>query len=83
MPPDSITLNPANKKTDESLADFETDIGTAGHATFDTEQLISCTIAILVDTSVSLQDSDGGMVAALELHELLTNINDIVSSAVS
>ena len=42
-PLDNITLNPANKKTDYSLSDFQTGIGATAHATLDTEHLISCT----------------------------------------
>ena len=40
LPPDIITLNPAKKKTDQSLYGFQTGIVIAAHATLDTEQLI-------------------------------------------
>ena len=50
-----MALNPANKKTDQHLFDFLTDIG----ATLDAEQLISSTRNALVDTSASLQGSNG------------------------
>ena len=40
-PPDNITLNPANRKADQSLSEFQTGIGAAAHATLDMEQLIS------------------------------------------
>ena len=49
-PPDNITLNPANKKTDQSLSEFHTGIGAAAHATLDEEHLISHTRTVLVDT---------------------------------
>ena len=39
-PPDNITLNSANRKADQSLSHFQTGVGTAAHATLDTEQLI-------------------------------------------
>ena len=35
LPPDNITLNPANKRIYQSLFDFETGIGAATHATSD------------------------------------------------
>ena len=37
----------------------------------------------MVDTSASLQGSDGGVIAALEVHELLTKIYDILDNALS
>ena len=83
MPPDNITLNPANNNIDQSLSDFQTGIGTAAHATLDTEQYISHTSTGLVDTIASLQDSDGKVTAALGVHELLTKIHDILDSAAS
>ena len=58
LPPDNITLNLASKKTDQSLSDFQTDIGAAAHTTL--EQLISHTRGTLVDIIASLQDSDRG-----------------------
>ena len=48
-----------------------------------TEQLISHTRATLIDTFTFLQGSDGGVIAASELHELFTMIYDILDSAVS
>ena len=45
-----------------------------------TEQLISDTKAALVDTIASLKASDGGLIAASEVHELPTNIHDILDS---
>ena len=54
-----------------SLSDFQTGIGTAGNNTLDTEQLISDSRTALVDTISSLQGSDGGVIAGLEVHELL------------
>ena len=62
-PPHDITLNSAN---------FQSGIGAAAHATLDTEQLSSHIRAALVDTVVPLQDSDGGVILASEVHELLT-----------
>ena len=43
LPSDNITLNPANKKTDQNLSHFQNNTDTAGHATLDTEYLISHT----------------------------------------
>ena len=48
--PDNITLTPANRKADQSLSEFQTGIRAAGHATLNTEQLISCLRVALVDT---------------------------------
>ena len=59
LPPDSITLNPTNKRTDHRISDFQTGIGAGGHATLDTKQFISYTKAALVDKTTSLQSSDG------------------------
>ena len=81
--PDNITLNPANKRTDQSLSDFQPDIGSAAHVTLNTEQLISDTRTALVDTIASLQHSDCAVIIAPELHELLTKVHDILKSAVS
>ena len=65
------------------LSDFQTGIGTAAYATLDMEQLISHTRTALVDTTTSLQGSDGGVIATLEKHELLTKIYDTFDNAVS
>ena len=78
LPPDIVTLNPANKRIV-----FQTGTSAAVHATLDTEQLTSCTRTPLVDTIFSPQGSDGRPIAALEVHELLTNIHDILVNAVS
>ena len=53
------------------------------YASLDTEQFISCTSAALVDTVPSLQVSDGGVIVASKVYELLTKIHDMVDSAVS
>ena len=70
-PPGFITLNPANKKTDQTLS-----------TPLDMEQLIYHTRIALVDTIASLQDSAWGMIPIAEMHELLTKINDILDNAV-
>ena len=70
-PPDNIILNLAKKKTDQSLSDFQTDIGSSAHITVGTEWLISHTRTALTDTVASLQGSDGGVIAASEVHELI------------
>ena len=69
-PTDNIILNPVNKKTDQSLSDFQTGIDATAHAILDTKQLISHTRATIVDTFGSLQGSDGGIIPVLEVHEL-------------
>ena len=79
----NISMNPGNKKTYQCLSDFQTGICAAAHATLDTEQLISCTRASLVDAIASLQGSDGRVISVLGVHELLTKIHDILGSAVS
>ena len=58
LPPDNITLNPANKKTDQNLSDFQTGTDAAAHATLDIEQVISHTRAALVDTNFFPQGCD-------------------------
>ena len=55
-----ITLNLANKKTNQYLSDFQTGSGAGAYATLDMEQLVSHTKTALVDIITSLQDSDGG-----------------------
>ena len=82
LPTDNITLNPGNKGTDQSLLDFQTRIGAATYATLDTEQLSSHTRTALVDTIASLWGSASGVIAALEVHDLLTKIHDILDNAV-
>ena len=64
MPLDNIPLNPGNRRTDQSLSNFQTGIGAVVHVTLDTEQLISHTQTALIDTIASLQGSDGGVIAA-------------------
>ena len=49
----------------------------------DTEQLMSCTRRDLVDSIVSIQDSDGCVTPVQEVLELLTKIHKILDSAVS
>ena len=71
LTPYFYTLNPANKRTDHSLSDFQTDIGEVAYATLDTGQLISHTRIVLVDTIASVQGSDGGVITASEVYELL------------
>ena len=48
-PPDSLSPESANKKTDQSLSAFQTDIGAAAHTTFDTGYPISNTRSALVE----------------------------------
>ena len=69
LPPDNITLNPANKRTDWSVCDFQTGISVVAHSILDRKQLISYTRASLVDTIVSIKDSDGGVITASDVHE--------------
>ena len=83
LPPGNITLNIANRRNDHSLLDFQTGIGAAAHATLYTEQLIYHTRTVLVDTIVSLQHSDGGVIIASEVHEPLSSIHDILDNVVS
>ena len=52
----------------------------AAHATFDTEQLISCTRTALVAIA-TLQDSDKGVIPVQEVLELLTMTYDILDNA--
>ena len=80
-PLENITLNPAYKKADQSLSDFQTGIGVVAHATLDMEQFIPHTRTALVDTIASLQDSLGGVIPVVEAHELLTKIHDILDNA--
>ena len=49
-PPDNITLNPVNRKADQSLLEFLTGISSVAHATHNTEQLISCIRVAPIDT---------------------------------
>ena len=54
MPPDNISVIPANKQNDESLSDFLTGTGTTAHSTLDTDHLTSHSKAVLVDTPASV-----------------------------
>ena len=83
LPPDNISLNTSNKKTDQSLPVFQTGIGAAAPATLDTGQLISHTRASLADTVSYLQGSNRGPISVSKVHELLTEIFDILDCAVS
>ena len=47
---DRIVLNTANRKTDESFLDLQTNIGTAVHTTLGKEQLISCRRSTITNT---------------------------------
>ena len=81
-PPDNLTLNPANKRIDQSPSDFQTAISAAGHANLETEQLISHIRSALVDTIASPQGFDCGLIAGSEVHELLAKIHDLLDNAV-
>ena len=48
--PGNITLNPANKKTDQSLSGFQTGIGGASQVILDTKELFSHTKGTCIDT---------------------------------
>ena len=82
-PPDNISLNSADRKVDQSLSDFQTGLGATAHATLDTEQLISCLQAALVDTPSSLPEAEGDVIPVSEVHELLLQIHGILDKAVS
>ena len=82
-PPENISLNSANRKVDQSLSDFQTGLGAAGHATLDTEQLISCLQVALVDTFSSLPEAEGDVIPMSEVHELLLQFHGILDKAVS
>ena len=60
----TLILNAADKNTDQNLLDFKIGIGTAPHATLDTEQVICCT-----RTMASLQGSDGKVIPVSEVHD--------------
>ena len=57
-PLDNVTLNTANKKTDQSLSDFQTGIGAEASVTLDTEQLIFHIRDYTFDTITSPHGSD-------------------------
>ena len=81
LPPDNFSLNPANNRTDQSLSDFQTDIGVATHASLDTEQHISCTRAALLDTVASMMGSGGWIISVSEVHKPLITSHYILDSA--
>ena len=82
-PPDKISLNSANRKTEQSLFDFQTGVGATAHATLDTQQLISHLQVALVDTLSSLPAAEGDVIPVSEVHELLLQIHGILDKAVS
>ena len=57
LPPDNITLNPANKKIDQSLSDFQTGIGAAIHVT-EPVHVVFFFFSINVRCLVSLQHTN-------------------------
>ena len=76
-------MTPANRKTDQSLSEFQSGIGAVAHATLNTEQLISHIRDALVDTITSLPYSKGGVILIMEVGELLIKVHDILDNAVS
>ena len=50
IPLDNIILTAANKKSDQSLSDFQAVSNVAAHASLEREQLISCMRSAIVDT---------------------------------
>ena len=82
-PPDNIILNSANRKTDQSLSDFQTGVGAAAHTTLDMEHLISHLQVALVDTFSSLPEAEGAVIPVFEVRELLLRIHGILDKAVS
>ena len=49
--------------------DFQTDIGAAAHVTLEMEKLVSHRKAATVDTTTTLQDSDGEVIPFSEVHD--------------
>ena len=82
-PPDIIILTSAKRKADQSLSDFQTDVGAAAHASLNTEQLISHLRIALVDALSSLPNSEGSVILVSEVCELLLKVHDILDNAVS
>ena len=80
-PLDNITVNAANKKTDQSLSDFQTDIGSVTYDILDTKQLIFHTTSALHNTIVSLQGSNREVIPLLQVHESLSKVHDILDNA--
>ena len=74
-PQDNITLNPDDKKTDQSLSDFQTGIATTTHATSETDCI--CWYHCL------LQASDRGIIPVTEMHGFFYKIHDILDNALS
>ena len=65
------------------FSDFQTGICVLAHITLDIEQLMSDTRSALAGTIASPQGSDGKVIAASQVYELLTMIHDTLDSAVS
>ena len=57
--------------------------GIDAHARLETEQLISHTQTVTIDTTTSLQGSDGEVIPVSEVLELLIKSQDILDRAVS
>ena len=76
--PDNITLTPGSKNIGQIFSDIQTGNCAGAHAALGTEQLSSYVRTALVDTIATIQGSDGGIIADLEVHELLTKIHDIM-----
>ena len=82
-PPSNITLNPANRKVDQSLSELQTGTSAAAYTTLHTEQLISHLRVAIVDTTSSPPDSEGGVIPVLEVYTLFIKVHDILDNAVS
>ena len=76
-------MNPANRKADQSLSEFQSSFGAASFDTLDMEQLISQLRVALVDTISSLHDSEVGVKPVSKVPELLMKVHDILDNAVS
>ena len=79
----SIMLNAANKKTDQSLSEFQTNISVAFYAPVETEQLISHTTTAVIDTITFLQGSEGVVIPLPKPYEFHNDIHDILDGDVS
>ena len=72
-------MNAANRKTDQSISDFQTGIATASQDTLKMEQLILCVKTVIMDITTSLKDSDGEITPVSEVYYLPYKIFHIMN----
>ena len=80
--PDNFIIDTANKKTDQSLSDFQTCTDDVALATLEMGQLISHMGSAIINTTTSFLSFGGDILSVPEVHHLLGKIHNILDKAV-